>query len=256
MEDHGYRVTVMTGVAWGTYGDYLRGDFGGKEHWNETQQEADGPSRASPPAPCSRSRPRSLRSLRYLHHQNPRPHPPASQDVLSISLIRTSAWCRSRDRTGRAPPVPGPHLLPARHRPRSGRKREGAGRARHAGLPQLLGDQHRGPRSARPHRHPPAADACSEVRNGDGNHPPTRYRTEWHTPSRVPGKGRIPAGCHPASNAPDLPSSSAATEVGTAQFQLCRTRLQEKGLEPRGPTLRTADAKSAHWATARTLHNV
>ena len=40
--DHGYRVTVMTGVAWGTYGDYLRGDFDGKEHWNETQQEADG----------------------------------------------------------------------------------------------------------------------------------------------------------------------------------------------------------------------
>ena len=41
-KDHGYRVTVMTGVAWGTYGDYLRGDFDGKEHWNETQQEADG----------------------------------------------------------------------------------------------------------------------------------------------------------------------------------------------------------------------
>jgi hypothetical protein len=41
-KDHGYRVAVMTGVAWGTYGDYLRGDFDGKEHWNETQQEASG----------------------------------------------------------------------------------------------------------------------------------------------------------------------------------------------------------------------
>ncbi len=41
-KEHGYRVTVMTGVAWGTYGDYLRGDFDGKEHWNETQQENDG----------------------------------------------------------------------------------------------------------------------------------------------------------------------------------------------------------------------
>ena len=39
---HGYRVAVMTGVAWGEYGDYLRGDFDGKQHWNETQQEADG----------------------------------------------------------------------------------------------------------------------------------------------------------------------------------------------------------------------
>jgi len=39
---HGYRVTVMTGVAWGEYGDYLRGDFDGKEHWNETQQEKSG----------------------------------------------------------------------------------------------------------------------------------------------------------------------------------------------------------------------
>ena len=41
-KEHGYRVTVMTGVAWGTYGDYLRGDFDGKEHWNETQQESGG----------------------------------------------------------------------------------------------------------------------------------------------------------------------------------------------------------------------
>jgi hypothetical protein len=40
--DHGYRVTVMTGVAWGRYADYLRGDFDGKEHWNETQQEKSG----------------------------------------------------------------------------------------------------------------------------------------------------------------------------------------------------------------------
>jgi hypothetical protein len=41
-KDHGYRVTVMTGVAWGEYGDYLRGEFDGKEHWDETQQESDG----------------------------------------------------------------------------------------------------------------------------------------------------------------------------------------------------------------------
>lgn len=40
--DHGYRVAVMTGVAWGRYGDYLRGDFDGKPHWNETQQEKSG----------------------------------------------------------------------------------------------------------------------------------------------------------------------------------------------------------------------
>jgi hypothetical protein len=41
-QEHGYRVAVMTGVAWGEYGDYLRGDFDGKEHWDETQQESDG----------------------------------------------------------------------------------------------------------------------------------------------------------------------------------------------------------------------
>jgi hypothetical protein len=39
---HGYHVTVMTGVAWGRYAPYLRGDFDGKEHWNETQQEKSG----------------------------------------------------------------------------------------------------------------------------------------------------------------------------------------------------------------------
>ena len=40
--EHGYHVTVMTGVAWGRYAPYLRGDFDGKEHWNETQQEKNG----------------------------------------------------------------------------------------------------------------------------------------------------------------------------------------------------------------------
>jgi hypothetical protein len=40
--DHGYHVTVMTGVAWGRYAPYLRGDFDGKQHWDETQQEKTG----------------------------------------------------------------------------------------------------------------------------------------------------------------------------------------------------------------------
>ncbi|WP_446742732.1 hypothetical protein [Silvibacterium acidisoli] len=40
--EHGYRTAVMTGVAWGEYGPYLRGDFDGKEHWDETQQEKSG----------------------------------------------------------------------------------------------------------------------------------------------------------------------------------------------------------------------
>jgi len=40
--EHGYKVAVMTGVAWGRYGDYLRGDFDGNPHWNETQQEKSG----------------------------------------------------------------------------------------------------------------------------------------------------------------------------------------------------------------------
>jgi hypothetical protein len=31
--EHGYRVTVMTGVAWGQYAPYLPGDFDGKQHW-------------------------------------------------------------------------------------------------------------------------------------------------------------------------------------------------------------------------------
>ncbi|RRA48352.1 hypothetical protein [Acidipila sp. EB88] len=39
---HGYRTAVMTGVAWGRYAPYLRGDFDGKEHWDETQQEKSG----------------------------------------------------------------------------------------------------------------------------------------------------------------------------------------------------------------------
>jgi hypothetical protein len=40
--EHGYRVAVMTGVAWGRYGDFLRGDFDGREHWDDTQEGKNG----------------------------------------------------------------------------------------------------------------------------------------------------------------------------------------------------------------------
>ncbi len=39
---HGYRVEVMTGVAWGEYQDYLDGKFDGKNHWDEAQKQSDG----------------------------------------------------------------------------------------------------------------------------------------------------------------------------------------------------------------------
>ena len=40
--DHGYHVAVMTGVSWGEYGDYLNGNFDGKQHWDEAQVSSDG----------------------------------------------------------------------------------------------------------------------------------------------------------------------------------------------------------------------
>ncbi|MFH1741981.1 MAG: hypothetical protein ABIH23_23515, partial [bacterium] len=40
--DRGYRVHLMTGVAWGGYVDYLDGRFDGKEHWDEGQVERNG----------------------------------------------------------------------------------------------------------------------------------------------------------------------------------------------------------------------
>ena len=40
--DRGYRVHLMTGVAWGGYVDYLDGRFDGKEHWDEGQVQRDG----------------------------------------------------------------------------------------------------------------------------------------------------------------------------------------------------------------------
>lgn len=39
---HGYKVQVMTGVAWGAYQDYLDGIFDGKNHWDEAQKYKDG----------------------------------------------------------------------------------------------------------------------------------------------------------------------------------------------------------------------
>lgn len=40
--ERGYSVSVMTGVSWGAYSDYLRGDFDGREHWDETQEAKGG----------------------------------------------------------------------------------------------------------------------------------------------------------------------------------------------------------------------
>lgn len=40
--DKGYRIHVMTGVAWGEYQDYLFGRFDGKNHEDESQTDRDG----------------------------------------------------------------------------------------------------------------------------------------------------------------------------------------------------------------------
>jgi hypothetical protein len=43
---HGYRVHVMTGVAWGNYQDYVHGQWNGKKHEDEEQTCGDGTPRA------------------------------------------------------------------------------------------------------------------------------------------------------------------------------------------------------------------
>jgi hypothetical protein len=40
--DHGYRIHLMTGVAWGDYQDYLRGNFDGHNHEDEEQTDRNG----------------------------------------------------------------------------------------------------------------------------------------------------------------------------------------------------------------------
>ena len=40
--EHGYRIHVMTGVAWGEYQDYLYGRFDGTNHEDEAQTDRDG----------------------------------------------------------------------------------------------------------------------------------------------------------------------------------------------------------------------
>lgn len=46
----GYRVHVMTGLAWGDYREYLLGHWDGDEHWDEAQYRADGRPRQHGPA--------------------------------------------------------------------------------------------------------------------------------------------------------------------------------------------------------------
>ena len=38
--DKGYIVHLMTGIAWGGYQDYLKGQYDGREHWDESQPSA------------------------------------------------------------------------------------------------------------------------------------------------------------------------------------------------------------------------
>ena len=40
--ESGSKVAVMTGVAWGSYNDYLDGKFDGLKHWDDAQVRADG----------------------------------------------------------------------------------------------------------------------------------------------------------------------------------------------------------------------
>ncbi|MBQ9127467.1 MAG: hypothetical protein IJY15_06885 [Thermoguttaceae bacterium] len=40
--ESGSKVAVMTGVAWGSYNDYLDGKFDGATHWDDAQVRADG----------------------------------------------------------------------------------------------------------------------------------------------------------------------------------------------------------------------
>ncbi len=40
--EQGYTVHLMTGISWGSYRDYLDGDWDGKKHWDEGQRMRDG----------------------------------------------------------------------------------------------------------------------------------------------------------------------------------------------------------------------
>lgn len=40
--EHGYKVELMTGVAWGGYQDYLDGKFDGQNHWDQAQTDVAG----------------------------------------------------------------------------------------------------------------------------------------------------------------------------------------------------------------------
>jgi len=40
--EHGYKLHLMTGVAWGQYQDYLNGKFDGVDHWDQAQKDRNG----------------------------------------------------------------------------------------------------------------------------------------------------------------------------------------------------------------------
>ena len=40
--DAGYVVHLMTGIAWGSYQEYLNGEWDGRNHWDEAQRNRQG----------------------------------------------------------------------------------------------------------------------------------------------------------------------------------------------------------------------
>lgn len=40
--EHGYKLQLMTGVAWGQYQDYLNGEYDGVNHWDQAQKDRNG----------------------------------------------------------------------------------------------------------------------------------------------------------------------------------------------------------------------
>jgi hypothetical protein len=86
----GYRIHLMTGISWGTYQDYLYGDWDGERHWDDAQTVADGS-----PVLHGKDIPYMVPTIRFTDYLTEKLRPILDLGVEVVHLEEPEFWARA-----------------------------------------------------------------------------------------------------------------------------------------------------------------
>lgn len=86
----GYRIHLMTGLSWGTYQDYLFGDWDGERHWDDAQTDQDGS-----PILHGRDIPYMVPTITFTEYLLQKLRPVLDLDVEVVHLEEPEFWARA-----------------------------------------------------------------------------------------------------------------------------------------------------------------